>query len=52
MTVYFDYEIPFKTDFDLEDTIRKTITEVLKDAAFPYESSVEVIITDDRNIRK
>ena len=51
MTVTIENETGRDFPFDLEEVLRLVITEALKHEACPYETEVNVVITDNAGIR-
>ncbi len=52
MTFNIEVETEFELDFDYRETIHKVINEVLDYEACPYESEVNLILTDNEEIHK
>lgn len=52
MTIHFEYEAEKKFTFDYQNLIEKVILQVLDYEKCPYEAEVNVIITDNEEIRK
>ena len=52
MTVTIENETGRDFPFDLEEVLRLVITEALKHEACPYETEVNVVITDNAGIRE
>lgn len=52
MTLHFEYEAATKFSFDYEALIKKVIEQVLDYEKCPYEVEVNIIITDNAEIRK
>lgn len=51
MTVNIEYEAAKKLDFDYEALIKKVIEASLNDEGCPYEAEVNVLFTDDEEMR-
>ncbi len=52
MTYGFDKEVTTGFDFDEEEIYKKAVNAVLDEEGCPYEAEVNLIITDDEEIRK
>mgnify|MGYP002540176691 CR=1 FL=1 len=52
MTIQIDYEAADKLEFDYEDIITKVINEAMDYEECPYESEVNVVITDNEGIHQ
>lgn len=52
MSVNIEREVEREYDFPAEDTIRAVVAEALAYVDCPYECSVNVLLTDDANIRE
>lgn len=52
MTIHIEYEAEERLGFDYESTIRKVINEAMDYEECPYESEVEVVITDNERIHE
>lgn len=52
MTFYVENETEYKPDFDINKTLEAVMNQVLHDENCPYESSVNLLITDDVGIKQ
>lgn len=52
MTIYFENETDAEFPFDLEETARAVAEEVLNREKCPYETQVNVLLTDNAGIRE
>ena len=52
MTFNFDSEVDIKLDFDYEEIFKKTAEAALDFTGCPYEICVNLLLTDDENIRE
>lgn len=52
MTFHFDYEAEKKLEFDYEFLIKKVILAVLEYEGCPYETEVNIVLTDNEEIHK
>lgn len=52
MTIQIDYEAEDRLEFDYEDIITKVINEAMDYEECPYESEVNVVITDNEGIHQ
>jgi len=52
MTINIEYEATKKLEFDYEDLVKRVILACLDYEECPYETEVNVLFTDDENIRE
>lgn len=52
MTILIENETDIKFLFDSEKLIKDVVIKTLEFESFPYEAEVNILITDDENIRK
>ena len=52
MTITIDYETSKKLEFDYEDYIYRVIEKAMDYEACPYEAEINVLITDNEQIRQ
>ena len=52
MTITIDYETSEKLEFDYEDYIHRVIEKAMDYEACPYEAEINVLITDNEQIRQ
>jgi len=52
MTFYVENEIDAKFDFPIEETVEKVIKKALEYEKFPYESEINVLITNEAGIKE
>ena len=52
MTFHFEYEVEKKFPFDYEALIKRVVEQVLDYEKCPYEVEVNIVITDDEEIRQ
>lgn len=52
MTFYVENETDVEFDFPVEDTVRDVMEEVLDRENCPYESEINVLLTDNEGIRQ
>lgn len=52
MTFHFDYEAEKKLEFDYEFLIKKVILAVLEYEDCPYETEINIVLTDNEEIHK
>lgn len=52
MTITIDYETSKKLEFDYEDYIHRVIEKAMDYEACPYEAEINVLITDNEQIRQ
>lgn len=52
MTLYLENEVDFQADFDLEEIAAMVINQVLDQENCPYETELNLLITDDDGIRE
>ncbi|MBQ0026936.1 MAG: rRNA maturation RNase YbeY [Lachnospiraceae bacterium] len=52
MTVDIEYESETKLDFDYEEVIKKVVNAALAHEKCPYEAEVNVLLTDDEQIKE
>ncbi len=52
MTAVVEAEVDFDVDFDFREVFSEVIDKVLESEECPYDVSVSLFITDDREIRK
>ncbi len=52
MTVDIKYESETKLDFNYEEVIKKVVTAALAHEKCPYEAEVNVLLTDDEQIKE
>lgn len=52
MTVDIEYEASKKLDFDYEELVKRVIMACLDYEGCPYDAQVNVLFTDDENIRQ
>ncbi len=51
MHFFVENETEFNFDFDIEKVVESVVTEVLESEGCPYESQVNVLLTDNEGIR-
>ncbi len=51
MQFFVENETEFNFDFDIEKVVESVVTEVLESEGCPYESQVNVLLTDNEGIR-
>ncbi len=52
MTFYVENETDVTFDFDVERLVEQVVTEVLEEEDCPYETQVNVLLTDNEGIRE
>lgn len=52
MSIFIENETEITLDFDYEETIRRVIDFSLKYIGFPYETEVNVVLTDNEGIHQ
>lgn len=52
MSIFIENETEITLDFDYEETIRRVIDFSLKYIGFPYETEVNVVLTDNKGIHQ
>ena len=52
MTIYLENETDVQFDFDMEETVRCVVEKVLEQEKCPYETTINILLTDDQGIRQ
>ena len=52
MTIYLENETDVQFDFDMEETVHCVVEKVLEQEKCPYETTINILLTDDQGIRQ